>query len=206
MKRLVLAGVLLTTLVAASPAFAESPMSVNFGFVPLGIGMVQNQDGFSAEKGGRTDEINSQSLYSPSMFWGMDFKTPMGGFGFDLVGASLMHGAYHGTVGGVEFAFILPHPEGSRMSQRIKYGYLTGSLNWQADHTDVKFDDATGWQAGYAMDLGRTAQFHFEILYRNLVFDVIGGDPTSDDKLDLSGVVMNLGIRFDIDMGIGAYY
>lgn len=208
MKRMLAAGVAFAVMGIVSPAFAESPMSVNFGFVPLGIGMVEGQDGFSAEYQGRVDEIESSTVYTPSMFWGMDFKSPMGGFGFDLLGAYLIGEEYRGTIGGVEVAFILPHPDGSRMSQRLKAGYLGGKLEWEGNDTVVEFDDAQGWQAGYAMDLGRTGQFHFELLYRNLVFDVDRdqSDPTNDGELDLSGIVMNIGIRFDLDMGFGAYY
>jgi hypothetical protein len=193
-------------LVSSTSAFAGELVHFNFGFFPAGFMISPNAHGFKAENSSssyyydyyESEEIKGAGLYTPGAFIGLDIDTNNSGVGFDVFGNYIYSNAVTGYLAGGNVSYIFPHPENSIFTARIKGGFVHGSLNWEGKLTDVTFDDANGWQAGIAFDVGRKVKFYTELLYRSLKFNVreTSADYISKPDLDLSGGVINLGIKF----------
>jgi hypothetical protein len=199
MKKLFLGVVLcFMLLVSSTSVFAGELVHFNFGFFPFGLMISPNADGFKAENDFALEEVKGVGLYTPGAFVGLDIDTNNSGVGFDVFGNYIYSDAVTGYLAGGNVAYIFPHPENSIFTARVKGGFVHGSLNWEGHLTDVKFDDANGWQAGLAFDIGRKVKFYTELLYRSLKFNVkdTSGAFTSEPNLDLTGGVINMGIKF----------
>lgn len=203
MKR-VLAGAFLCLVVLSlsADAFAGETVKVNFGLIPLGLMISPDLDGFTAYKSGyyysATDEVEGSGLYTPGAFFGVDFDPGVSGVGLEVFGSGIVSGAVTGSLFGGNLSYILPHEKRGVARARIKAGVVKGSLDWEGDLTAVRFEDATGWQAGVGVEVGRVVGFYAEALYRSLEFDVdlARSDAVSDPVFDLSGGVINIGVKF----------
>lgn len=186
-------------LVFSLPAYAgEEKVYFNFGVYPVGIIYAPDVDGFSATKGFYTEEIEGTVGYVPGGYLGMDFDTGSSGIGVDVFGSSITASdAVEGVIYGANVSYILPHGDSSFLL-RLKGGAVKGSLDWKGSYTTVEFEDASGWQAGIASHVGRKVGFYWEVLYRELEFDVDTkhSDITNRNSLDMSGVVVNAGVGF----------
>ena len=196
-------------LATSATCHAEKLVNIDFGLMPLGLGIAPDQGGFTAERYGDPysyrDEIGDDVHLAPELFFGIDIRTPASGVGINAFGCRIEHSGFSGNLIGGEIAYILPHPDNTGFLQRLKVGAFNVSLDWEADHTEVVFEDTSGFQAGYAFDAGRTFAFHLEVLYREMEFDAngVGSTETSSSTLDLSGVVVNVGMRWNIPVGKG---
>jgi len=194
--------VFLFSLSISSVAHAEKRWHFNFGLIPAGMMISPDAEDFKARigsAGGSTEEsLEGNALYTPGAFIGLDFDTYRSGIGFDIFGNYVWSDAATGSVGGLNLSYIFPHNENGVFSARIKAGIIGGSLDWEGDHTTVEFDNATGWQSGLGFDIGKKVRFYAELLYRSLEFDVDRekSDTVNKSTLDLSGAVINLGIKF----------
>ncbi len=201
MKKGVIVVAALLCILASSAAEAEEPLRFNFGVFPVGLMISPDVDGFRASSGGWSEEISGSSLYAPGVFAGVDYDTNASGVGVDVFGSGLISGALTGSVIGANVSYILPHSAEGIFRPRIKGGVIRGTLEWEGDHTDVEFDDATGWQAGVGFDIGRPRwkfSIYGEVLYRNLEFDVKTSSGTTANRstLDMTGGVVNVGMKF----------
>lgn len=182
---------------ASSLAEAGEQWHFNFGVFPLGVIIAPNIDGFSASRGYYTETITGTAGYAPGIFAGVDYDTNKSGIGIDVFGSEILSDVLTGSIFGTNVSYILPHAEDGIFRGRIKGGVMHGTLEWEGD-TRVNFDDATGWQAGIGFDVGRNIGFYGELLYRRLEFNVNRpiSDSTNKDTLNLSGGVVNLGVKF----------
>jgi len=190
----------ITLVVLGGPVAARAEKLVNVTFGGLvGLAYAPDQKGFSASGGNISDSFH----IVPELFLGLDFRTPASGVGCDLFGGVISHGGFTGSFAGAEVSYILPHADKAKFLQRLKVGAFWANLDWADSGVDnVTFKDTTGFQGGYAFDVGRTVAFHGEILYRQMAFDLEPGATfPSADKLDLSGVVVNFGVRFNFPVG-----
>lgn len=185
-----------------SVAHAGKRWHFNFGLIPAGILYAPDVEGFKSSKSGfysyESEEISGQVGYAPGAFIGLDFDTNRSGIGFDVFGNYIVSEILTGSILGTNISYIFPHAANSVFSARLKGGIVYGSLNWEGDYTNVEFDDATGWQAGLEFDIGKKVRFYSELLYRSLEFDVDlqKSDNVNKSTIDLSGGVINLGIKF----------
>jgi hypothetical protein len=186
----------------STTSYVYGGVHFNFGLIPAGIVIAPDIDGFKAYKSSgwsyRSETISGSVLYSPGGFIGLDFDSTKSGLGIDVFGNYMWSNAITGYIKGANVSYIFPHPEDSKFIMRVKGGYINGSLDWEGDYTKVVFDDADGWQAGIAFDVGKKVLFYSELLYRSLEFDVnlAESDSVNRSLLDLSGAVINLGIKF----------
>jgi hypothetical protein len=183
----------------SSFAYAERPVSFNFGLMPGGLLVAPDAEGFKARDVRGSTTISGSMAFAPGAFIGLDFDTGSSGIGIDFFGSYLWSDAVTGDIYGANVSYIFPHNEDNVFEARIKGGVVAGSLDWESNFNDVEFEDASGWQAGIGMDVGRTVKFCAELLYRDLVFDVdtAASDSTNRSQLDLSGGVINLGVKFE---------
>jgi len=187
---------------------AEELVHINFGLIPLGLGIAPDQEEYEAVSPTGSDRIAGEFHWAPELFAGVDIRTPASGGSAGIFVTEIMRTGLSGSLYGAELAYILPHADNTEFLQRLKVGAFYADLDWEGDHTNVDFEETIGYQAGYAFDadLGQGAvAIHCEVLYRQMEFDARTGLCTqaTSDTLDLSGVVLNLGVRFDFPVGGG---
>ncbi|MBI4824073.1 MAG: hypothetical protein HY805_07595 [Nitrospirae bacterium] len=179
----------------------EKQWYFNFGVYP-GIIFAPDVNGFTAERTSGswlyTETIEGAVGFALGAYVGVDYDTNKSGVGIDVFGSRLISDAITGSISGVNVSYIFPHAEKSTFLARIKGGVVKGSLEWEGEYTEVEFKDASGWQGGMAFEVGRNVGVYGEALYRDLKFDVdtARSDTTNRTTMDLSGVVVNMGVRF----------
>lgn len=195
-KALIIALAIFLLTGVASNSYAETDFILEID--PLSLLVSPNIDGFEINRGGTTELLEGGSSWVPSVKAGVGFDLSrvyldfMGGIGF------LWNDAFTSTNYMGDLAVLFKVDERGIFALGPHAGFIYFDPKWDGT-SEIKIDNTTGWLGGIKFLVGgKKVKFAASIDYLGAEFDVTGenGWIPSEDKLDISGLAIQLGVMF----------
>ncbi len=182
--------------VLASSSDTSSANAKDIYFVldilPGGLLVSPDVDGFAVFDTFRTEIIDGEGSWMPTVKAGVGFNTPdvlwevTGGSGF------IWNNAFSAPTALGDFATRFKLGDWVTLGPHVSLVYF-GEADWEGDN-HVEFSDATGVIGGLVLTVGKEKfSFSLAVDYLDAAFDVDEGF-TNDDELDISGFAVRGGL------------
>ncbi len=201
MKRslFVFAATVMVMLVSVPAVWAAGPVTPIMDLEPAGFLISPDIDGLEFRRSSgfvtEVEEMEGDGSWTPTIRAGIGFNADV--VTFDLTGgfSGVYNSAFSGYMVRGEFGTLF------EFGQMVRFGPHVGIVRMDLDYegdADVDLSSETGYLVGMRLTAGRTIHFIANFDYLGMEkMDVEGrnGWVANDDRLDMSGVLVTMGVR-----------